>query len=88
MMETPINPQNLPARIMTSEVLKLARYGHTKLRKKLKSGEFPQPIDRGKQLIWNRDEVLIALGYIEPQQGIAHNDPFKKGLQELGPTHG
>jgi len=79
-----LDPNNLPCRIMTSEVLELARFGSSKLRQKQKLGEFPNPIDRGKQSIYDRDQVLAALGLIEPVEGSAHHDPFRKGLERLG----
>jgi hypothetical protein len=76
--------QDLPARLLTSEVLKLARFGTVKLRQKQIRGEFPQPIDRGKQNIYARDQVLEALGLIDQPQRNAENDPFRKGLETLG----
>lgn len=75
---------DLPARLYTSEVLKLARFGPVKLREKQARGEFPQPIDRGKQNIYARDQVLEALGLIDQPRRNPDNDPFRKGLEKIG----
>lgn len=77
---------DLPPRLYTSDVLKLARFSYSELRKRQKQELFPSHIDRGKEYIYDRDEVLAALGLIEPTKGIVHNDPFKKGLEIFGRT--
>lgn len=84
MMELP----EYPPRLYTSDVLKIARFSQSTLRYRQEKGEFPQPIDRGKQYIYDRNQVFEALGLIEGEGGIAHNDPFKKGLEKLGRTKG
>jgi hypothetical protein len=78
----------LPPRLYTSDVLKLCRFSHGTLRKKQVTEGFPQPVDRGKQNIYKRDDILEALGLIEPQRGINHNDPFIKGAERLGKIKG
>lgn len=56
--------QPIPSRITTSEVLQLARYGVKKLWRNRRAGTMPNPIDRGKEALFDRDAVLKALGMI------------------------
>jgi hypothetical protein len=51
----------LPNRIYTSEVCRVARYSITKLWRERKAGRMPEPIARGRQDIFDRDSVLQAL---------------------------
>src|ERR1700722_4841187 len=61
--------QNLSLRMTTDEVCHLARFGRGKLRRRIKTGKFPKPIDRGgKGYIWNRATVLDALGINRPTE--------------------
>lgn len=57
--------QALPMRIYTSEVCRLARYGLTTLWRKRQRGEMPEPIDHGKQDVFDRDAVFKALGMFQ-----------------------
>jgi len=53
---------NLPERIKTSDVLEVAGYGIATLQRRIREGKMPQPIDKAGSFIFNRDEVLQALG--------------------------
>lgn len=75
---------DLPPRLYTSDVLKIARFSYSELRKRQANKLFPRHIDRGKQYIYDKNEVLAALGLIDSEEGIKHNDPFKQGLEKLG----
>lgn len=55
----------IPERMYTSEVLEVARYSRSTLNAKRKAGEFPDPIDRGRQDIYSGRAVYTALGIIE-----------------------
>lgn len=54
-----------PPRITTSEVLQLARYGVKKLWKNRRAGLMPDPVDRGREDLFDRDAVLKALGMLQ-----------------------
>lgn len=58
----------IPERMYTSEVLKIARFSRSKLTAKQKAGEFPTPIDRGREAIYSGRAVFEALGLIESRQ--------------------
>lgn len=74
------NLQNLSLRMTTDEVCQLARFGKSKLRRHIKTGKFPKPIDRGGEgYIWNTTAVLDALG-INLQKETMIN-PWEQGLQ-------
>lgn len=57
----------LPARLTTSEVCSLARYGATTLWRERRAGNMPAPIARGREDIYDRDAVLKALGMIQDE---------------------
>lgn len=56
---------SLPARIYTSEVCRLARYGPGKLWRERAAGLMPNPIARGREDIFDRDAVFKALGMVK-----------------------
>jgi hypothetical protein len=71
-----------PARMTTAEVCELARYGPITLWRRIRAGRMPRPVDRGRQSMFDRDAVLIALG-LNPAKpasnGIKTNpDAFRK----------
>jgi predicted DNA-binding transcriptional regulator AlpA len=51
-----------PPRLLLSEVVALSRLSAATLRRRWRAGKFPAPIDRGKQLIFDRAAVLTAIG--------------------------
>lgn len=73
-----MNPENLPPRIPTSTVLLLAGYSKSALWQRIKEGRMPRPIDRAKENIFLRDEVLKHLG-LTAGAGPARN-PFEAAL--------
>lgn len=75
---------NIPKRMFTSEVLEIARWGPSKLHEKRRAGEFPEPIDRGKELIYDGPSVYRALGLIDENPRSAR-DPWLEALN--GETH-
>lgn len=55
-------------RLTTLEVCELAGYGPQTLTKRVREGRMPQPIDKARHHIFERDAVLKALGLIERQE--------------------
>lgn len=51
-----------PVRLLLSEVVVLSKLSAATLRRRWRAGKFPAPIDRGKQLIFDREAVLKAIG--------------------------
>lgn len=63
---------NLPLRITTSQVLDLAGISMVTLRKRIAEGKMPPSVDKGFELLFDRDAVLRALGLVnEPVQAEA-----------------
>jgi hypothetical protein len=56
------DPAKLPLRLMRSEVCALARISPERLRRKIRAGTMPKPVDRGREDLFDRDAVLEALG--------------------------
>ena len=61
------NVDRLSVRLYTQEVCALAGFGPAKLRRRIAEGKFPPPVERGNQLLFDRDEVLRALNIGTPQ---------------------
>lgn len=59
---------SLPPRLTTDEVCALARFGPWTLKAKVDAGGMPAPVHRGRPNLYNRDEVLIALGLRESKE--------------------
>ena len=57
------SPWSYPNRLTTAEVCALARYGPATLWRRVKQGRMPKPVDRGRHSLFDRDEVLAALGF-------------------------
>lgn len=55
----------IPPRMYASDVLKLAKFGRATLAAKIKRGEFPKHVDRGKEYIFDGRAVYQALGLID-----------------------
>lgn len=51
----------LPNRLYTSEVCRIARYSVATLWRERKAGRMPDPIARGRQHLFDRDAVFRAL---------------------------
>lgn len=62
------DPDTLPARMTTGEVCALARYGKETLARRIKAGTMPAPVDRARQMLFDRGQVLAALGIDAPAQ--------------------
>ena len=75
-----MNLETLPHRIPASVVCKLAGYGKNTLRSRITKGQMPRPIDRAKENIFHRDEVLKKLGLAK--ESVSSN-PFEQALDEL-----
>ena len=60
-----MNTADLPPRLLRSEVCELARYGRAKLSAEIAAGRMPAPVSRGRQSIFDRDAVLMALGLLK-----------------------
>lgn len=59
--------RKLGPRIDTSTVCTLAGYGRATLKKRIKQGRMPPPIDRGREDIFDRDAVFNALRIAPPE---------------------
>jgi hypothetical protein len=68
---------DLPPRIPTSTVLKLSGYSRTLLWSRIRQGRMPKPIDRAKEDLYLRDEVLKHLGLSGVDQT---RNPFEAAL--------
>lgn len=55
-------------RLTTLEVCDLAGYGPQTLMKRVREGRMPQPVDKARHHIFDRDAVLRALNLIERQE--------------------
>ena len=72
----------IPARMYTSEVLRLAKWSSpSTLRKRQKEGRVPAPVDRGREMIFNGMAVYQALGLIDSAVNPAAEDPIMKALE-------
>jgi predicted DNA-binding transcriptional regulator AlpA len=65
------NIERLSVRLYMQEVCALAGIGPAKLRQRIAEGTFPQPVDYGNQLLFDREEVLRALNIGTPAQETA-----------------
>lgn len=52
-------------RIPSSEVCRLAGYGPVTLRRRVKAGRMPKPVDKGAENLYDRAAVYQALGIAE-----------------------
>lgn len=78
--ESKFDINNIGPRITTKEVCKLARIGKGKLRRYIRTGKFPKPVDRGGEgYIWNTASVFDALGI--SRQTEADINPWEMGLE-------
>jgi len=59
---------NPPLRMYTSEVCALARFSQQKLNNLRRKRKFPDPIDRGREAIYDGREVYEALGLTDRRQ--------------------
>jgi hypothetical protein len=60
--------KRLGPRICATTVCSLAGYGKQTLKKRIREGRMPNPIDRGREEIFDRDAVLQALKIRTPEQ--------------------
>ena len=56
----------IPPRMYSSDVVKLAKVSMQTLKKRQREGLFPRPIDRGRQDIYLGHQVYEALGLVTP----------------------
>lgn len=54
-------------RMTTTEVCELAGYGPVTLMRRVRAGRMPEPVDRAREHIFDRDQVMKALGLVELQ---------------------
>ena len=66
---------NVPLLLTAAEVCQLARYSRAKLAAEVDAGRMPQPVSRGRQHVFKRDAVFIALG-ITSDAADSHPDPW------------
>lgn len=71
------DPKTWPVRLITTEVLALARYELGTLRKRIAEGLMPEPVEgKGRRMIFLRDDVLMALKIIPDPSMIPEKDPW------------
>lgn len=58
-----------PMRLTTRQVCEIAGFSEETLRRRIKAGRMPTRIDRARQNLFDRDEVLRALGMKDEEQG-------------------
>jgi predicted DNA-binding transcriptional regulator AlpA len=90
--------EHYSARLTTREICAIARYGPITLWRRIKTGQMPRPVDRGREHIFDREAVLKALGLKssipdQPSQSIKTNpDAFHKArarqLRHSSPKNG
>jgi hypothetical protein len=73
----------IPPRMFTSEVLKLARFGRASLNERRKQHTFPDPIDRGREDIYDGMAVYQALKLIPGPQQEGSGDRIMEALSKL-----
>lgn len=74
MMATPLLPPPLKPRMTTTEVCEVMRCGKGTLRRRRYAGEFPAPVGRGKELLYDGFKVGEACGLI--RAGQETDDPW------------
>jgi predicted DNA-binding transcriptional regulator AlpA len=81
----PADPATLPARIPLPMVLALCGYGRVTLWRRIRRGQMPEAVDRGRDgLIWMRDDVLRALGLIgERPLPLEEDDPWIRAADAI-----
>lgn len=75
---------DIPLRMYTSEVCKLARFSAAKLSKLRQEKRFPDPVDRGREAIYDGKAVYRSLGLIPSDHET--NDPWLNALNGKSPT--
>lgn len=70
-------------RLTASEVCRLAGYGRVTLGRRVRDGLMPKPVDRGRERLFDRQEIYKALGietetpqHVEPEE----DDPWGKAV--------
>jgi hypothetical protein len=56
-----VTPGSLPLRLTTEEVCRLGRFSVATFWRRRRAGTLPGPVDRGRQSLFDRDSVLVAL---------------------------
>lgn len=75
-----MNVETLPPRIPASVVCKLAGYSKSTLLKRIRGGRMPQPVDRGREMLFNKSEVVEALGLTGEQKDAGN--PWEAALNK------
>lgn len=71
------NAALLPVRLSTTQVLDLVCISAPTLAKRIREGTLPPPIDKARERIFDRDDVLRAIGLLPPAQ-IAATPPSEE----------
>jgi len=76
------DPQKLPKRLFAQEVCAFTCLSRDQIRSRIKQGKFPPPVDRCRQDIFDRDDILAYLS-----QGMRHSmmpkNPFEEALNAV-----
>jgi len=71
-----------PLRMYTSEVCRLARFSQAKLNRLRRQYQFPDPVDRGREAIYDGRQVYRALGLLDEAEQKT-SDPIMDALEEI-----
>lgn len=63
-----LDRNSIKPRLTTLEVCELAGYGPQTLTKRVREGRMPQPIDKARHYIFDRDAVLRALNLVDVEE--------------------
>jgi excisionase family DNA binding protein len=78
------DPDSWPLRLYRTEVCQLARVSRDKLRAMIRDGQMPQPVMRGREDLFDREQVAVALGARKEQaQAEAAADAWSRGLEAV-----
>lgn len=77
-------------RLTASEVCRLAGYGRVTLGRRVRDGLMPKPVDRGRERLFDRQEIYKALGiametpqHVEPEE----DDPWGRAADAIVERH-
>lgn len=77
-----MNAPEIPYRMYTADVVALAKISRSTLLRRVRAGQFPKPVDRGKQFIFSGIAVYAALGIIQ-SEAAGGQSPWSKALDEM-----
>lgn len=78
------DPDSWPLRLYRTEVCQLARVSRDKLRAMIRTGQMPEPVMRGREDLFDREQVAAALGARKHEaQAEATSDRLWRALEQV-----